>query len=439
MQPIIAIIGRPNVGKSRLFNRIAGKRKAIVANTPGVTRDRHYANVEWDSREFIIVDTGGMVPSSSDGLEASVTEQSHAAIDEADVIICVFDAHAGLNADDREIVNELRVASKPVIFTVNKIDDPDKSDLMYAFYELGIKKPIALSAEHGYGIDELLDSVIELSPKDDESDDKSVSDGISVAVIGRPNVGKSTLINRLSGGVRVVANEMPGTTRDAIDVEIIFESNKYIFIDTAGIRRKKSPAEHLENFTSMNSLRTVDRADIVILIIDGIDGMTRQDLNLISFSREQGKAVIVAVNKWDKIKLDWNEYEESVKNAIGELKETPMLCISAKTGYNCLSVFAEVRKIYGMMGKKIKTAELNKILQSAIEAHNLPVYRGRQVRLYYMAQVDVYPPRFLIFCNYPSAISGSYRKYLAKKFSEAIGMCGIPIRVSYKKKSNRYV
>lgn len=433
MHPILAIVGKPNVGKSRLFNRIVGRGKAIVADTPGITRDRHYARADWCGTEFIVVDTGGLDFGTEVDLDRRVSEQSLMAISDADVIVCLFDGRAGIDVNDRQIVDELRRSSKPVLFVVNKIDDVGEDNGLNPFYEFGIEELHPVSAEHGHGVDDLLDAAVKGFPPK-KPDAWSKKSDIVAAVIGRPNVGKSTLVNRLAGEERVVAHEMPGTTRDAIDVEIDFEGRRFLFIDTAGVKKKWAVSERLEKFTAMRSLKTIDRAKIVLLLIDSSEGLTRQDQSLAAFVREQGKGIVLLVNKWDLSDADWIEYEKDLRYDLGDQGEIPIINISAKTGQNCLKVLSGIGGVHEALGRKMKTSELNRIVEKALENHHLPVYRGNMVRIYYATQTGTYPPAFSLFSNYPAAVPYAYRKYLMGRISEALGVRGIPVKIVCRKK-----
>ncbi|MBT3182189.1 MAG: ribosome biogenesis GTPase Der [Deltaproteobacteria bacterium] len=434
MHPIVAIVGRPNVGKSRLFNRMVGSGKAIVADIPGVTRDRHYAEADWCGREYICIDTGGLdlaLDPNAD-LEGHITRQSLMAAEEADVIICLFDGQLEPTPIDHQVVEELRKVGKPIIFAVNKVDDPDQGDKLIPYYEFGVEKIVAVSAEHGIGVDDLLDEALLHFPPEIEVElEKS---DITVAVIGRPNVGKSTLVNRLAGEERVVSHEKAGTTRDAVNVEIDFEGKKYLFIDTAGVKRRWSVSERLERLTAMRSLRMIDRAEIIIQLIDGSEGLTKQDLSLAGFIRQQGKGSILVVNKWDLMEAEWQEYERRLREGLGDLKDIPILCISAVTGQNCLKVLSGIEKMHVALGKEIPTSDLNRIMELALEGHHLPVFRGKQVRIKYATQIGTYPPTIALFSNYPAAVPYAYRKYLMRKIMEALGVKGIPLKIVCKRK-----
>ena len=433
MHPILAIVGRPNVGKSRLFNRLVGKRRAIVADVPGVTRDRHYAPAEWIGREFIAVDTGGLEFDTALDLEHKISRQSLQAVAEADVVLCLFDGQLEPTPQDREVVEKLRGIKKPVVYAVNKVDEATHESMTAAFHRLGAKPLFAISAEHGRGIDDLLDEAVRHFPPEEDGNPEE-GEGLRVAVVGRPNVGKSTLVNRLAGEDRVVAHEMPGTTRDAIDVAIEFEGRSYTLIDTAGVKRRWGVAERLEKFTAMRSLKTIDRAGIVLQLIDGAEGLTKQDLHLTGFVREQGKGLIVLVNKWDRMKAPWEEYEQRMRKGMGELHDLPMFPISAATGLNCLRIFSGIDRLERALGTKISTSKLNRIVEEALAGHHLPDHRGKQIRIYYATQVATHPPTFALFSNFPAAVPYTYRRYLINRIQEAIGAKGIPVRVVCRKK-----
>ncbi len=434
MHPIVAIVGRPNVGKSRLFNRLIGQSRAIVADVAGVTRDRHYAPAEWAGREFIVVDTGGLEFDPSFDLEHAVSRQSLRAVEEADIIVCLFDGQQDEPAvADREVVQELRRCGKPVVFVVNKIDEVVHEDRLQSYSTFGLDSLIGVSAEHGRNIGDLLDAITAFFPEpsgvvDEEDDD------LRVAVVGRPNVGKSTIINRLAGDERVVAHEMSGTTRDAIDVEIDFEGTQYVFIDTAGVKRRLKNAEKLERFTAMRSLRAVDRANVICQLIDVGEGLTKQDLHLAGFVREEGKGLILLANKWDLVGGDWKEYEADLRYRLGEFKDVPILPVSAKTGFGCLKIFTAIDRVAKALAATISTSELNRIVEHALQEHHLPVFRGKQVNIKYATQVGTHPPTIALFANYPAAVPYTYRRYLIKRLQEAMNAQEVPVRVVCKRK-----
>lgn len=433
MKPIVAIVGRANVGKSRLFNRLIGYRKALVDDTAGVTRDRHYAPADWAGREFIAVDTGGIDLDTNADIERKITAQSMSAISEADVVVCVFDGQVEPMPDDKELVRRLRKIGKPVVFALNKIDLAEHEERINDYRRIGVDPLITVSAEHGRNVDGLLEAIAAHFPE--ETLEMTKVAGPRITVVGRPNVGKSTFINRLAGEERVIVHEMPGTTRDAVDVEIEYDGRHYVFIDTAGVRKHFRSTEHLEKFSAMRSLRTIDRSDIVIQLIDAADGLTHQDLNLAGFIYEQGKGMILLVNKWDTMKVAWDEYKEDLRARLKELQDIMIFAISAETGYHCLSVFGGIKRLFEALDRKITTSELNRILQDALSKHNLPAYKGKAVRVYYATQTGTRPPTVTLFANYPAAVPYAYRKYLIRRFQEAMGVEGVPLRVIFRKKT----
>jgi GTP-binding protein len=432
MKPIVAIVGRPNVGKSRLFNRLIGYRKALVHDTPGVTRDRHYAAADWCGRNYIVIDTGGIDLDPRADIEHKITQQSLAAISEADVVICLFDGQVDPTPHDRDVAEKLRTIGKPVLFAVNKVDEPGHESAAVNYYRLGIEPVFMISAEHGRNVDDLLDKLLSHFPPPGEEEKKSEVPRITV--VGRPNVGKSTLINRLAGSERVIVHEMPGTTRDAIDVEVEFEGRRYIFVDTAGIRKTFRIEENIEKFSAVKSLRAVDRSDIVCLLVDAAEGVTHQDLNLAGFVFGEGKGLIMLVNKWDLAEIKWGDYEGRIRDHLKELHDVPLLGISAKTGHNCLKVFERIDRLYGALSTKIATSKLNRILKEALQGHHMPVHRGREVNINYVTQTGTRPPTFTLFANMPAAVPYAYRRYLMRCFEEALGIKGIPIRLVFRKK-----
>jgi GTP-binding protein len=434
MKPLVAIVGRANVGKSRLFNRLVGHTRAIVHDRPGITRDRHYGPADWRGREYIAIDTGGIELDPAADLEKRVTDQSLSAIEEADVVICIFDGQNPPTAEDKNIVQALRRINKPVLWCVNKIDGEFHEQMANEFYALGLDPLILVSAEHGRGVDDLLDSTIDHFPDETllESAERS---GLRISMVGRPNVGKSTLINRLAGSDRVVAHEMPGTTRDAIDVEIEFEGKDYIFVDTAGVKRGWKMSGQLEKFTSLRSLRSVERSQIVCILIDGAEGLTKQDLTLAGFIREEGKGVILIVNKWDLVQYDWRDYEAALRKGLGELVDVPIVCISAQTGYHCLKIFSSINHLNKLLERRLSTSEVNRMLESALAEHHLPVYRNKELKIYYATQTGTYPPTFTLFANYPEGIPVSYKRYLIHRFQDALGSNEMPIRLICRKRT----
>ncbi|MBI4212240.1 MAG: ribosome biogenesis GTPase Der [Deltaproteobacteria bacterium] len=433
MKPFVAIVGRANVGKSRLFNRLTGTRQAIVHDQSGVTRDRHYAEADWCGREFIAVDTGGIDLDPALDIERHIAKQSLKAISDADVVVAVFDAQTELTSLDEELIALLRRCSAPVIYAANKIDEALHDDRVYAFHRLGIDHVIGVSAEHGRGVDDLLDAIIANLPEVKEPE--AVSDTLRVAIVGRPNVGKSTFINRLAGEERVIVHEKPGTTRDAIDVEFSFQGKSYTFVDTAGVSRKLRRSNLIENVSAMQSLRAIERSQIVVQLIDAAQGLTHQDLGLAGHVVEQGKALIILVNKWDLAEKEWEEFQDSIRYRLGELDDVPLLKTSALTGEGCRQIFSQLDLMMNSAKRRLSTSELNRLLEDALASHHMPTYKGKEVRINYATQAETEPPTFVLFSNLPRAVPYSYRRYLMKKFKEALGVTGIPIKLIFKKKS----
>ena len=435
MKPVVAIVGRPNVGKSTLFNRIARGKKAIVANEPGVTRDRNYAEVEWDGRAFTLIDTGGFEPVSKDRIFVQMREQCQLAMDEASAILFLMDGREGLTPSDKEIADLLRRQEKPVFYVVNKIDGPHHEEKAFEFYGLGIEPIYSISAEHRYGIDELMSEVITALPQ--SAEEKQDRGATKVTVVGRPNVGKSSLINRLLGYKRVLVDEVPGTTRDAIDTPIERDGKRYILVDTAGIRRKSRISLRLEKYSIVEALRTIDQSDVVLLLLDSKEGVTDQDARLGGFIHEKGKGCILLVNKWDLIPKDSQtmvEYERRVYEDLKYLAYAPILFISALTGQRVKNVLDAVDEVSEEMKKRIPTSRINKDFEAWVESHPPPLYRNRRVNLAYITQVSTAPPTFVIYTNHPGGIHSSYERYLVNRMRQAFGFRGVPIRLQFRKK-----
>ena len=435
MKPIVAIVGRPNVGKSTLFNRIAGGKKAIVFDEPGVTRDRNYADVEWGDGRFILIDTGGFEPTSKDRIFIQMREQCQLAMDEADVILYVMDGKEGLTPSDREIADLLRQQEKPVFYVVNKIDGPQHEDKAYEFYGLGIENLYSISAEHRYGVDDLIDQVVKgFSTSLEEPKDEKA---IRVSVIGRPNVGKSSLINRLLGYKRVLVDEVPGTTRDAIDTPIERDGKRYILIDTAGIRRKSRISLRLEKYSIVEAFRTIDQSDVVLLVLDATEGVTDQDARVGGFIHEKGKGCILLINKWDLIRKNSEtikEFERKVYEDLKHLSYAPILFISALTGQRVDRILDLIDHVAGEARRRVPTSILNKHFGQWVEKHTPPLYKNRRVKLNYITQVSVGPPTFLIYTNIPEGIHFSYERYLINQMREEFSFEGVPIRLYFRKK-----
>ena len=435
MKPIIAIVGRPNVGKSAFFNRIVGRRKAIVEDEPGVTRDRNYADVEWEKNAFTLIDTGGFEPVSKDRMFIQMREQCQLAIDEADAILFVMDGKEGLTPSDKEITDILRRLNKPVFYIVNKIDTPKHEEKVLEFYGLGVEPIHSISAEHGYGVNELMDDVMKALPR--LTEEKWDRDAAKVAVVGRPNVGKSSLINRLLGYKRVIVDEAPGTTRDAIDTLFERDGKKYVLIDTAGIRRKSRISLRLDKYSIVEALRTIDQSDVALLLLDSKEGVTSQDSRIGGFIHEKGKGCILLVNKWDLVQKDSNtmvEYERKIFSDLKYLSYAPILFISALTGQRVKKVLDVIDHVAEQSKKRIPTSTLNKYFGKWVESHPHPLYKNRTVKLNYITQVSVGPPTFVIFTNYPDGIHFSYERFLINQIREAFGYEGVPIRLQFRKK-----
>ena len=439
--PVVAIVGRPNVGKSTLFNRLVGERRAIVDDMPGVTRDRNYAEAEWSGIKYLLADTGGMETSTADSLERSVQAQSRSAIAEADVVLFLFDGKAGLNPLDREAVDELRRANKPIFFAVNKLDSQRRGDNLYEFFALGLEQLYSISAEHGLGVTALMDDIVASLPRstaetEDENEDRESTEDKSrplrIAVVGRPNVGKSTLINRLLGFERSVVDSTPGTTRDALDTPCELLGESAILIDTAGIRRKARIDDRVEQFSVHRSLRAVDRGDLIVHIIDGPEGVTDQDAQILNYTVDRGKALVLAVNKWDLVSKDdgdTEKYRDEVNYRLSFLDFAPIVFISAATGHGLRKLLQTAAQVVQAYRKKISTSAVNQALQRIVRAHTPPLSHGRVVKFYYGTQTRTSPPTFTLFVNRPSAVLESYQKYLVHQLREELGLEHAPIRL----------
>ena len=435
MKSILAIVGRPNVGKSTLFNQIAGGKKAIVYNEPGVTRDRNYADVIWEKSSFTLIDTGGFEPVSKDRIFVQMREQCQLAMEEADVVLFVMDGKEGLTPSDKEIADILRRLNKPVFYIVNKIDGHQHEERAYEFYKLGVGRIFTLSAEHRYGLNELMDEVMEVLPGAIEAEEDG--DATKVAMLGRPNVGKSSLINRVLGYKRVIVDEAPGTTRDAIDTRFERDGKRYTLIDTAGIRRKSRISLRLEKYSIVEALRTIDRCHVALLLLDPKEGVTDQDARIGGFIHEKGKGCMIVVNKWDLVEKESQtmaKYEKEIYEDLKYLSYAPILFISALTGQRVKKVLDTIDHVAEEAQKRIPTSPLNKALERWVKRFPPPSYRTRQVKLNYITQVSVAPPTFLIYTNFPEGIHFSYERYLLNQMREAFGFAGVPIRLQFRKK-----
>ncbi len=432
MSSVVAIVGRPNVGKSTLFNRILGRRMAIVEDIPGVTRDRNYAEVSRYAKRFTLIDTGGFEPASNDRLLSQMREQSQLAIEEADIILFLMDGREGLTPADEEVAGMLRQVDKPVLFVVNKVDGPNQEAALGEFYALGVNDLYPVSAEHRLGVGTLIDEVLELLPEQDEGQESLTETRLSI--IGRPNVGKSSLVNRMLGYERVVANPTAGTTRDSVDTPFIYNEKRYVLIDTAGIRRKGRVSQKLEKYSVIHALKALDRTHVALVVIDAEEGITDQDLTIAGYAHERGRAVILIVNKWDLVKKDnstMGDYIKDVRDAFKFLPDSPIHFVSALTGQRINKIMVDVEMVSDEFNRKVSTAELNRVLKDAEINHPPPMFRGRRLKLFYATQTAVRPPTFIIFVNKSEGIHFSYERYLMNCLRQAFGFIACPIRLKF--------
>lgn len=437
--PIVAVVGRPNVGKSTLFNKLVGKRLSIVEDTPGVTRDRIYSKCEWRNREFMIVDTGGIEPASDDVILAQMRRQAQVAIEKADVIVFLTDMRCGVTADDYEVASMLQKSGKPVILAVNKCDGiGEPPPEFYEFYNLGMGDPFPVSALHGHGSGDLLDEIFKYFPGEDEPEYDE--EYIKVAVIGKPNVGKSSLINRIAGEERAIVSDIAGTTRDATDTIIENEDGKYVFIDTAGIRRKSKITEKIEHYSVLRAYMAVDRADVCVIVIDALVGFTDQDSKVAGYAHEQGKACIVAVNKWDAVDKStgtMEEYTNDLKEKFSFMSYVPFIFISAKTGQRVDKLFELINSVNSQNCMRITTGMLNDVLSYATTRVQPPSDKGRRLKIYYMTQVSVRPPTFVVFVNRADLFHFSYQRYIENQIRQTFGLTGTPVRFVIRERDNQ--
>ena len=438
MKQLVAIVGRPNVGKSTLFNKIVGKRIAIVEDTPGVTRDRIYADADWLNYKFTLIDTGGIEPESEDIIAKQMRRQAELAIETANVIVFIVDGRAGITAADEEVADMLRRCKKPIVLVVNKVDHPKFEDTVYDFYSLGIGTPISISAEQGLGIGDMLDEVVAgFEAIEDEDENKNVG----IAVVGRPNVGKSSLVNALLGQERTIVSNIPGTTRDAIDSPFTWRGNEYTLIDTAGIRRKRSiEDETVERYSVIRSLAAIRRCDIALIVVDAERGLSEQDVRIAGYVHEEGKASVLIINKWDTIEKDTYTVEEFKKKMLVDLafmSYVPMLFISAKTGQRVNKVMEIADYAYQQNTMRISTGKLNDIVNEAVTMNDPPVNNGRRLRIYYSTQVSIQPPTFVIFVNEPDLMHFSYRRYLENYIRKSFSLTATPIHLIIRKRGEK--
>lgn len=431
-KPIVAIVGRPNVGKSTLFNIFANSRISIVEDTPGVTRDRLYADTEWLDNEFMMVDTGGIEIMNNDKIAVSIRQQAQIAIAEADVILFVCDARAGITHEDAEVARLLRQSKKPIVLAVNKADSPKQEMEIFEFYNLGIGEPIPVSAANHLGLGDLLDAVVEKFPETFAYGEDGDEDEIKVALIGRPNVGKSSIFNTLVGEERSIVSDVAGTTRDAIDTPVVRDGQKFLFIDTAGMRRKARIDEPIEKYSIIRSLRAVDRSDVVLMVIDAIDGVTEQDKKIAGYAHEAGKGIVLVVNKWDLYDKDNTStlrYTENLRRELVFMQYAPVVFVSAMTKQRIHRLPEVIHYVAEQNAMRISTSVLNQVVEDAIAINPPPTEKGQRLKILYATQVKIKPPTFVIFVNEPEIMHFSYQRYLENKLREAFGFEGTPLQM----------
>ncbi|MBR2479538.1 MAG: ribosome biogenesis GTPase Der [Clostridia bacterium] len=438
-KPIVAIVGRPNVGKSTLFNKLIGERRSIVEDTPGVTRDRIYADCEWNGRSFVLIDTGGIEPKTDSMILEKMRVQAEIAIETADDIVFMTDVRAGLVADDREIAVMLKRSGKPVVVCVNKCDRIGKAPFeFYEFYELGFDiDPIAVSSLHGSGSGDLLDEVVRLLPE--KTENEAEDDTIKVAVIGKPNAGKSSIINRILGEDRLIVSDMAGTTRDAIDTRFENQHGKYTFIDTAGIRRQSKINDAIEKYSVLRAHTAVERADVCLIMIDAGTGITEQDERIAGIAHEAGKPSIIVVNKWDTIEKDNSTvkaFTDKIRVALAYMPYAPIIFVSAKTGQRVANLFEQINYVYGQSVTRITTGMLNDVLNDAMTRTQPPSDKGKRLKIYYMTQIGIAPPTFVIFCNNIELFHFSYQRYIENCLRAVFGFAGTPIKLIIRMKGD---
>lgn len=438
-KPLVAIVGRPNVGKSMLFNKLTGKRLSIVEDTPGVTRDRLYAQAEWRGRTFALVDTGGIEPGTDDQILSFMREQAEIAIASATVIIFVCDIRTGMTAADQEVAGMLQRARKPVVLAVNKMDSTGHTDPdMYEFYNLGLGDPYSVSAVHGHGTGDLLDACFEFFPSEDQEEEGD--DVVKVAIIGKPNVGKSSLVNRILGQERVIVSDVAGTTRDAVDSYLKKDGQTYLIIDTAGMRKKSKVDDRVEKFSVLRATMAIERSDVCIIMIDAQEGVTEQDTKVAGLAHEAGKACIIVVNKWDAIEKDgksMQRMEEDIRRDLSYMPYAPVVFISALTGQRVNRLFSLINNVVNQAAMRIPTGVLNQVLGDAQARVQPPTDKGKRLKIYYMTQIGVKPPHFVIFCNDAKLFHFSYQRYLENQIRATFGLTGTPVRITIRQKGDK--
>lgn len=438
--PLLALVGRPNVGKSTLFNRLTRQRKALVYDVPGVTRDLNYASARWRGREFTVVDTGGFEPDARDPVRQQVQRQTRLAIEEADAIVFLLDGKAGMSPADREAVEMLRRVNKPVFFVVNKIDSPAREAELYDFYRLGVPEIMPLSAEHGRGVDALVERIVAALPSEPKPPPGRGESALSLAVVGRPNAGKSTLVNRLLGFERAIVDARPGTTRDVLDTPWEYRGERYLLLDTAGIRRKSRIADRLERYSALRSLRSIDRSDVVIHLLDAREGVTDQDAQVLAYGCRRGKAAVLAVNKWDLVpaaERDPAAYREAIAAKLRFVEFAPVAFVSALTGEGLEEMMTKVREVSVQYRSSVSTGVLNRALAAAVRGHPPPAYQGRQVKFFYATQTGRCPPLFTLFVNHPEGVTEAYRRYLMHQLRRELGLQNVPLQLALRPRRER--
>ncbi len=438
-KPLVAIVGRPNVGKSMLFNKLTGKRLSIVEDTPGVTRDRLYAQAEWRGRTFDLVDTGGIEPGTDNQILSFMREQAEIAITAATVIVFVCDIRTGMTAADQEVAGMLQRSRKPVVLAVNKMDSTGHNDPdMYEFYNLGLGDPYPVSAVHGHGTGDLLDACFEFFPPEDEEEEED--DVVKVAIIGKPNVGKSSLVNKILGQERVIVSDVAGTTRDAVDSYLENEHGKFLIIDTAGMRKKSRVDDRVEKFSVLRATMAIERSDVCLIMIDAQEGVTEQDTKVAGLAHEAGKACIIVVNKWDAIEKDgktMQRMEEDIRRDLSYMTYAPVLFISALTGQRVDKLFGLIDNVVNQAAMRIPTGVLNQVLNDAQARVQPPTDKGKRLKIYYMTQIGVKPPHFVIFCNDAKLFHFSYQRYLENQVRATFGLTGTPVRITIRQKGDK--
>lgn len=437
--PIVALIGRPNVGKSSLFNRLAGSKKAIVDPTPGVTRDRHYERIQFEDRAILLVDTGGIELAEARSMAALIRRQSELAMEEADILLFLMDGQEGLTREDHDIVRMIRQCGKPCFFLVNKVDSEEREqEMLPQFFELGVETLYPVSAAHGYGLRTFLDEFAASLP--DEAEDNLPEDTVRIAIIGRPNVGKSSLVNRLTGEERMVVSDVPGTTRDAVDTFCERGERRYLLIDTAGIRRRGRVSDKVEKYSVVQTLAAIERCDIALVLLDVSEGITEQDTKVIGYALERDRGCIVLLNKWDLLRDDVKRqklFREEVEMATRFVSFAPTLEISALTGRGVGKILPQVDAIFAQYAKAFTTNKLNRTLRKAVDAHSPPLYKGKKVKFFYITQLGSKPPSFIIFTNRVEGVLPPYQRYLANRFREELGMDSSPMKLVFRERPRR--